>query len=319
MDKTEFRVLIKHYFLRGKTIKQTEEKLKKYYGDAAPSHGMVHKWLTEFRLGRMTNDAERPGRPIEVTTEAMVNKIHDIVLEDRRVKIREIADAMHISNERVLYVLHNILGMKKLSARWVPQECLAMFNHSPSKFWRRYVTVDETWVHHYTPETKQQSKQWTSAGELMATIFWDSQGIILIDFMEKGKTITGAYYAALLGKFHEVLMMKRPHLAKKKVIFHHDNAPAHTSAIATSKLVELRYQLLPHPPYSPDLAPCDFFLFPNMKKWLGGKRFSFNEEVEAETEAYFSGFDKAYFFDGLKKLEHRWSKYVELKGDYVEK
>lgn len=349
MEKTEFRVLIKHYFLRGKTIKQTEEKLKKYYGDAAPSHGMVHKWFTEFRLGRMTtNDAERPGRPIEVTTEAMVNKIHDIVLEDRRVKIREIADAMHISNERVFYVLHNILGMKKLSARWVPrlltadqkrnrvttsEECLAMFNHSPSEFWRRYVTVDETWVHHYTPETKQQSKQWTSAGErapkkaktvcsagkVMATIFWDSQGIILIDFMEKGKTITGAYYAALLGKFHEVLMMKRPHLAKKKVIFHHDNAPAHTSAIATSKLVELRYQLLPHPPYSPDLAPCDFFLFPNMKKWLGGKRFSSNEEVVAETEAYFSGFDKAYFFDGLKKLEHRWSKCVELKGDYVEK
>ncbi|KAL0821004.1 hypothetical protein ABMA28_005653 [Loxostege sticticalis] len=122
MEKTEFRVLIKQYFLRGKTIKQTEEKLKKYYGDAAPSHGMVHKWFTEFRLGRMTtNDAERPGRPIEVTTEAMVNEIHDIDLEDRRVKIREIADAMHISNERVFYVLHNILGMKKLSARWVPR------------------------------------------------------------------------------------------------------------------------------------------------------------------------------------------------------
>ncbi|KAL0860950.1 hypothetical protein ABMA27_009481 [Loxostege sticticalis] len=302
---------------------------------------MVHNWFTEFRLGRMTtNDAEHPGRPIEVTTEAMVNKIHDIVLEDRRVKIREIADAMHISNERVFYVLHNILGMKKLSARWVPrlltadqkrnrvttsEECLAMFNHSPSEFWRRYVTVDETWVHHYTPETKQQSKQWTSAGErspkkaktvcsagkVMATIFWDSQGIILIDFMEKGKTITGAYYAALLGKFQSN--------TKKKVIFHHDNAPAHTSAIATSKLVKLRYQLLPHPPYSPDLAPCDFFLFPNMKKWLGGKRFSSNEEVVAETEAYFSGFDKVFFFDGLKKLKHRWSKCVEPKGNYVEK
>lgn len=63
MEKSEFRVLIKHYFLRGKTIKETEEKLKKYYGDSAPSHGMVHKWFTEFRCGRTsTNDAERDVR-----------------------------------------------------------------------------------------------------------------------------------------------------------------------------------------------------------------------------------------------------------------
>jgi len=114
-------------------------------------------------------------------------------------------------------------------------------------------------------------------------------------------------------------MRKRPHLAKKKVLFHHDNAPAHSSSIATAKLVELHYELLPHPPYSPDLAPCDFFLFPNIKKWLGGKRFTSNEEVIDQTEAYVEEFDKSYFLDGLKNLEHRWTKCIELRGDYVEK
>ena len=77
----------------------------------------------------------------------------------------------------------------------------------------------------------------------------------------------------------KVKLNKRPHLAKKKVLFHHDNAPAHSSAIATAKLVELRYELLPHPPYSADLAPYDFFLFPNMKKWMGRKRFTSKKEV----------------------------------------
>ena len=124
----------------------------------------------------------------------------------------------------------------------------------------------------------------------MATVFWDSQGIIFTDYLEKGSTITGQYYADLLGRFEAKLMKQRPHLAKKKVLFHHDNTPAHSSAIATAKLVELRYELLPHPPYSPDLAPCDFFLFPNMKKWLGGKRFTSNEEVIAASEAYFADF-----------------------------
>ena len=113
-------------------------------------------------------------------------------------------------------------------------------------------------------------------------------------------------------------MKKWPHLTKK-MLFHHENEPAHSSAIATAKLVELRYELLPHPLYSPDLAPCDFFLCPNMKKWLGGMRFKSNEEVIAATEVYFAEFDKPYFLYGLKKLEYRWTKCIELKGDYIEK
>jgi len=67
-----------------------------------------------------------------------------------------------------------------------------------------------------------------------------------------------------------------------------------------AKIVELRYELLPHPPYSPDLAPCDFFLFPNMKKWLGGKRFASNEEIIAETNAYFAKFEKPHFLESLR-------------------
>ena len=68
MEKGEFRVLIKNYFLRGKSIKETEEQLAKCYKESAPSHGMVHEQFTEFRCGRIsTSKAERPGRRKEVT------------------------------------------------------------------------------------------------------------------------------------------------------------------------------------------------------------------------------------------------------------
>jgi histone-lysine N-methyltransferase SETMAR len=349
MEKKEFRVLIKHYYLRGKTISETKEKLKKYYCESAPSHGMIHKWFTEFRCGRTsTTDAERSGRPIEVTNEEMINKIHDIVLEDRRVKVREIVNMVNISSERVCNILHEHLCMKKLSARWVPRlltvdqkrnrvtmskQCLDKFQRNPSEFLRRYVTMDETWIHYYTPETKEQSKQWTSstetapkkaktvpsAGKVMASVFWDSKGIIHIDYLEKGKTVTGQYYADLLHSFNAKLRKKRPHLSKKKVLFHHDNAPAHTSAIATAKLFQLRYELVPHPPYSPDLAPSDFFLFPNLKKWLSGRRFYSNDEIINATNEYFDDLQTSYFLKGLEKLEHRWKKCIAVKGDYVEK
>jgi len=84
----------------------------------------------------------------------------------------------------------------------------------------------------------------------MATVFWDSQGIIFIDYLQKGQTVTEAYYYTFLNHLYEELQTKRPRLARKKVIFHHENAPAHTSTAA--KLHELRFELLPHLPYSPD-------------------------------------------------------------------
>jgi len=115
------------------------------------------------------------------------------------------------------------------------------------------------------------------------------------------------------------LIRKRPHLAKKKstlspwqrtnslVRNRHSKTGRITLRIAASSTLFSRF------------GESDFFLFPNMKKWLGGKRFTSNEEVIAETEAYFAKFDKSYFLDGLKKLEYRWTKCIELKGDYIEK
>jgi len=237
--------------------------------------------------------------------------------------------------------------MRKLFARWVPRQLtvdqkrnsvrcskdnLQLCQRNPQDFRRCFVIVDKTWIHHYTPETKEQSKQWVpsgesapkkaktvpSAGKVMPTVFWDSQGIIFINYLEKGKTITGASYSSLLDRLKTELQEKRPRLAHKKMLFHH-NAPAHSSGAVAAKLMELEFQLIPHPPYSPDLFPLDYYLFPNMKKWLAGRRFYSNEEVIAETNAYFADLCQSYYLEGINKLEKRWTKRISLKGDYVEK
>ena len=272
--------------MKGKTPQETKEKLDKHYGDSAPSIRTVYKWFQNFRAGHMgTCDAERSGRPVEVTTPEIIDQIHDMVMGDRRVKVRQIASAVGISTERVHNILHKHLDMRKLSARWVPRlltldqkrnrvkcckESLPLFQKNPKDFKRRFVTVDETWIHYYTPETKQQSKQWVtngesarkktktvpSAGKVMATVFWDSQGIILIDYLEKGKTITGQYYSLLLDRLKTELDEKHPQLAHKKVLFHHNNAPAHTSAVVVAKLMKIGFQLVSHPPIFPRTTIC---------------------------------------------------------------
>jgi hypothetical protein len=72
----------------------------------------------------------------------------------------------------------------------------------------------------------KESKNAQSAGKVMASVLWDSKGILLIDYLQKGKTITGQYYTTLLEKLKTAIQEKRPGMAKKKVLFHHDNAPS---------------------------------------------------------------------------------------------
>ncbi|CAK9833213.1 Histone-lysine N-methyltransferase SETMAR [Anthophora retusa] len=163
-----------------------------------------------------------------------------------------------------------------------------------------------------------KAKTRLSAGKVMASVFWDAKGILLIDYLQTGKTITGEYYSNLLDQLHVKIREKRPGLAKKKIIFHQDNAPAHRGVLAMAKLKELHYELLEHPPYSPDLAPSDFHLFPNLKKFLRGKRFSSNEEVIAAANDYFEELPKNHFREGINELENRWKKCIELKGEYTE-
>jgi ABC-type dipeptide/oligopeptide/nickel transport system permease component len=97
MNKGEFRVLIKNYFMKCKLPQETKEKLDKHYGKSAPSIRTVYKWFQNFRSGHMgTSNAERSGCPVEATTPEIVDKIHDMIMDDRRVKVREIASAVGI-------------------------------------------------------------------------------------------------------------------------------------------------------------------------------------------------------------------------------
>ena len=108
-----------------------------------------------------------------------------------------------MSKERVCHVFNLHLGMRKLSARWVPRlltldqkrvrmnianAVLALFRHNKSEFWHNSVqTVDCK-----GGTDSKKAKTFFSAGKVMATVFWDSHGVILIDYLQKGKTIKGA-------------------------------------------------------------------------------------------------------------------------------
>ena len=211
------------------------------------------------------------------------------------------------------------------------ERCLELFRRYKPNFLRRYVTMDETWIHHYTSESKRSSGEWTAVGEkrpkrpktqmlagmVMASVFWDVvHGVLFVDYLEKGKTINSERYIGQLMRLKNEIDEKRLQMKKKKVIFHQDNAPCHKSLATMAKLNELSFELLPHPPYSPDLAPSDHYLFADRKKMLQGKRFYSNEEVITETNAYFEAKDKSFYNNGIEMLEKRWTDCDALEGDY---
>lgn len=249
MEKLEYRAVIKYFVLKGLTATEINNELKSTLKESAPSFATIKRWVLEFKRDRSSIfDKSYPGAPKTASNAEIIQKIHDSVLNDRRLKLRELSKIANISIDPVHKILHEDLHMRKLSARWVPrlltieqkrvrlnisQECLDMFRRNANKFLRRFITCDETWVHHYTPEMKEQSKQWiekgesapkkaktvTSAGKVMASVFWDSHGVLLIDYLEKGKCINGEYYAGLLQQLKDIIKIKRPHLAKKSHFF----------------------------------------------------------------------------------------------------
>lgn len=348
MEKIEYRAVIKFLFLEGVAPKEIHERMLKVYNDCSPTIRTVERWVAEFKRGRTSlEDDPREGRPKSASTPEIIAKIQDMVLENRRLTERDLVEALHISLGSVSHILSEILGFRKLCAQWVPhsltmeqkhirmrlsQQHLERFKKDKVDFVRRFITMDETWVYHHDPESKQEAKEWCepgcsaskrvrvrkSAKKVMASVFWDAKGILFVDYLQTGKTINSEYYCNLLDQLKEKIREKRPGLQKKKILFHQDNAPCHKSILTMAKIHELKFELLEHPPYSPDLAPSDFHLFPELKKFMRGKRFSSNEEVITAVEAYFADLPDSHFMDGIHRLEDRWSKCINVQGDYTE-
>jgi len=97
-------------------------------------------------------------------------------------------------------------------------------------------------------------------------IFWDQDGILLIDYLTKGQTINAECYASLLVKLKDILKEKRRGKFTKWVLFLHDSTTAHRALATQKKLAYLGFQCFGHPPYFTDLAPSDYHLFPGLKK-----------------------------------------------------
>ena len=194
------------------------------------------------------------------------------------------------------------------------------------------VTCDKSWIYCYDPETKRQSSQWKHAGSprpkkarqsksthKLLMIFFDSPGIIYMHWVLTGQTVNKEYYIEVLREFRKRFLGKRPALFKSaQWHFHQNNVPVHNSILVTDYLTKMGIKTVHQPPFGPDLAPCDFWLFPKLKKKLSGCRYETIEEMKEAVTKVIDTLTQEDFHGAFQKLLERYNKCIAAGGDYFE-
>ena len=148
----------------------------------------------------------------------------------------------------------------------------------------------------------------------MLCIWWDWKGVLYFELLLENQTINSNKYCCQLDQLKAALDEKCPELVNRKcIIFHQDNARPHVSLMTRQKLLQLGWEVLIHPPCSPDIAASDFHLFRSLQISLNGKNFNSLEDCKRHLDQCFAHKDKKFWEDGIMKLPEKWQTVVEQK------
>ena len=177
-------------------------------------------------------------------------------------------------------------------------------------------TLDSLARHSGSPRPKE-ARQVRSNLKVLLTAFFDCRGVVHHKFSPQGRTVNKEYYLQVMRNLRETIRHKRPDLwNNKNWLLHHDNAPAHTSLLVRKFLAKTNTLMMLQPPYSPDLAPCDFFLFPKLKRPMKGRRYPTIEEIKAASKEELNKITKNDFLKCFEDWKKRWHKCIISDGDY---
>ena len=136
--------------------------------------------------------------------------------------------------------------------------------------------------------------------------FFDSTDMIYKHWVPTGLTVNKEYYDGVLREYRKRFFGKRPALFKScQWHFHQENAPVHNSILVTDYLTKMGIKIVPQPPYSPDIAPCDFWLFPKLKEKLRGCRYETIEEMKEAVTKVIDILTEKDFHGAFQKLLER--------------
>lgn len=336
--KQHLREVMLFHFKEGLSAASSAAKICAVYGQDTTSDRTVQRWYERFRDGGDdVDDRPRSGRPPTVDSA----QICALVDSNSHLTLREIALMLNISAGSVHSHLTDA-GYVNRSDVWVPHalsernmmdrlnvSALLIEKDLEIPFLKRLVTGDEKWIV-YNNVHRQRS--WSAKGseptttvkprltpfKIMLCIWWDWKGVVYYELLPRNETINSTKYCQQLDRLKAAIAEKRPELANRRgVVFQHDNARPHTSLVTCKQLLSYSWDVLPHPPYSPDLAPSDYHLFRSIQNSLRDTHFRNEDDVKIHLDRFFSSKSASFWKNGIFSLKKRWGDVIERGGTYI--
>lgn len=303
-------------------------------------------------------DKPKTGRPRSARSGKNLHAVQQFLQTNRAVTVQDVAEHVNISSSSAHRLMKKDLKLSKLSPKFVPKDLTqaqkdvrkAVCERNLERmrndldFLQKIVTGDESWVSVFEVPTKKQSSEWLPKGthqdrpmkalpqrnerKSMLTLFFDCDGVVMSEFAARGVRIMSETYIEMLRTLKECLRKKRPRLWKlparcapdrtRPFLLHHDNASSHTAAPTMEFLRDSNIEILEHPANSPDLAPCDYFVFPRLKNALRGIRHPNVPAMQAAVQRELRRIPKTDFAAAVNQLPVRWMKCLAAGGEYFE-
>lgn len=285
LTREEKRLLMLYEYKAKLNAAEAARRINGAWGEGTVGESTVRERFREFKAGNEElKDQSRSGRPQEVDRQAVLEAIE----ETPSMTCEMLAEDFECSPQTICNVLHE-LGKVWKKTRWVPHELTQTqktkrVNASQALLDRqnatpflanRLITGDEKWISFKNPDPQHE---WRSPGEktsatpkkdfrqkkAMLCVFWSARGIEYWELLEQGQTVNSEVYCRQLDALNRSLDRRR----QSQVVFLDDNAKPHRSRLTNGKIIELGWDRVDHPPYSPDLAPSDFHLFRSLQHFL---------------------------------------------------
>ncbi len=326
---------------------ETCRRLQAAHPGTALSDSQINRWYAKFLSTPNLDLKDAPrSHGKRVLTPAKVAQIQTAVDADRRRSVKEIANIVNVSHGSVHNALKKDLKLSRCPAKWVPHLLTpaqkarrVMTARASLQFLRRrgyhphVIAGDESWFWTWTPDSKRQSSVWIRSGEerpqkarieqstpkMMLIAFFDARGIVLRQWVPNGQGVNGQLYHQVMEDLCEAVRCRRPDVWRQKSwCVLHDNAPAHRADPVQNYLRQHGVEQVPHPGYSPDISPCDYFLFDKLKKMISGTRYQTKEDLTTAVDVAMDQIPQEMWAHAMDNYPIRLCKVIASGGSYFE-
>ena len=311
-----------------------------------PSYDTIVKWIAYFKKGGTDlKHQPRSGRPITASIQSNIEMVAALIEEDPYLTYKELVELTSLSAGTLNTIIHQHLKLRKIVSRFVPYDlteqghqkrvdiCKENLEQIESGKWRLpdIITGDESWFYWRPIGRKQSNRSWVAKGEspktivkpskfddkTMVCVFFRTNGVESISYFKKGETITHRNYIDnCLKPLVNSLKKSRPSCGTLNLKFHHDNARPHVHQMVITFLQEQNLKQMKHPPYSPDLAPSDFWLFDYIKQRLDSHNSA--ESLVKQITKICQNIPKEEYRKTFERWIQRMKLCIKYKGDYFE-